>query len=455
MSPRRTVGAIALPSLFLIACGGEPAGPGGGEPGPDAGPPATIELDLFGPVGHRFRFLISPEQATQMESSGFDPGEEDQYEIGGGTYADDVIVTDAADGEVGALGKIEVKLIGQSSSRPWNRIPNLRLDLDEFQPGRRIDGVEHLRFNNGQVGGIFREAIALRLWGALGYPVPRASFGWVEAPNQWGEGVAVPYTMVEVYKPGWCEHAMGGCANLWEAAGEIDALRGQCQFDACEDARLDELTDLMAQNQPGPGYAAALASHIDWEAFHTFSCLSWISATGDDYVHNTNNVVMVERTDGRFQLLPYSVDISAGQSWYPVVGLLGRSQLSVGCQNDPACWQDLLARCDGLLDQIEAMDLVGTLVEPTIAGLTAAGMERDGDPARADELRGWYAGRAAELRADPVWTAQPCLSDEACAGREDGKTYCYEVCMEPPPSCIEEPCPDGFWCDELGNCNPG
>jgi hypothetical protein len=76
---------------------------------------------------------------------------------------------------------------------------------------------------------------------------------------------------------------------------------------------------------------------------------------------NTNNVVIVERADGKFQLLPYSVDISAGQQWYPGIQLLGYARLAQGCQTDPTCWDAMLARCSAMLDQLDAMDVVGTM----------------------------------------------------------------------------------------------
>jgi hypothetical protein len=449
--------ALAAPLALLAAgCSSQPAG-GGSDAGadPDAGL-ASFEMELFEPAGHHFRFEVSDEQAAAMEETGFDPGLEDQYDIDGlGTYADDLIVTLADGGERHAFGKIELKLIGQSTARPWNRIPNLRVDMDEFQPGLRLGGVEHVRFNNGQVGGIYREAIALRLWGALGYPVPRTTFAWAEVPGQWGEGVRVPYTLVEIYKPGWCEHAMGGdCVNLWEAFGEMPELVGQCQFDVCDEARLGEMSDAVMQTPIGPGYVAATEAWIDWDAYRSFQCLSWITATGDDYIHNQNNLVVVEQADGRFRLLPYSTDISAGQSWSPEVSLVGFSQLALGCQNDPNCWTALLARCDELIADYDALDVVASIVEPAIAAVADAGMERAGDPARADELRGWYGGRSELLRADPVWDATPCVSDEGCADREDGKTSCQGVCVEPGLSCFDEPCPDGFFCDDDGACIP-
>lgn len=439
--------------LLAAACDGQPEV---NQPAatPDAGA-GEFDFDLFGVVGHELRFEVSAEQALQMEETGFDPGSEDEYEIGGGTYADDLVVSDRADGESHSFGKVELKLVGESSYRPWKRIPNLRVDVDEFQEGQTLDGVEHVRLNNGQVGGIYREAIALRVWDALGYTVLRSSHVWVRAPNQWGAEVRVPYTVVEVYKPDWCARSMpSGCGNIWESVGELDSLPGQCQFDDCDDRRLEQLIDQVAVTSYGPGFAAALDEWIDWDAFRSFQCLSWITATGDDYLHNNNNLVVVERGDGKFQLLPYSIDISAGQEWYPDVKLIGSSKLATGCQNDPTCWQALLGRCDQLLDDYEQLDVVATIVDPVVTGVAHAGMNRQGDDSRGEEVRDWYRARAAELRADSIWDATPCLGPETCADRDDGKTDCQGVCVEPGENCWEDGCPDGYWCSKSGECIP-
>lgn len=443
---------LLFTSTTFIACEMPP-----GSPGEDAGSQTPLDIELFGDVGHTFRFMVSPEQAIEMEQGS--PGGlfEDQYDIGAGTFADDLIVTDAADGDTYAFGKVELRLVGQSSMRPWDRIPNLRIDMDEHQDGLAIDGVEHFRLNNGQVGGIYREAVALRVWAALGYPVPGWSLVWAEAPNQWGEATRVPYTLVEVYKRSWCKHAIaGGCVNLWEAAGDLYSLLGQCQAGTCDDTRLRAFVDTASITPPGPGFAAALADYVDWDAYRSFQCLSWITGTGDDYVHNNNNIVVAERIDGKMVFLPYSVDISAGQEWYPQVRLPGYAQLAQGCQEDPDCWDALLSRCDELLGTYEGLDIVSTVVEPVIDMVAGAGMERKRDDERARQLVAWYGERAAALRADTIWTSSPCYSDEQCANRDDGLTVCdvdIGLCAEPAQGC-REPCPEGSYCSPEGECLP-
>lgn len=424
-----------LIGVFLIissACVFEPQ-----PAAPDAAlPPPPVDavpftLDLFA-GGHTLRFAVSQEQAEAMERTTFDNEMADEYSLGGASWADDLQVTNASTGATKHYGKIELRFVGQSTRRPWARIPNFRLDMDEFTPGQQLAGYEHLRLNNGQVSGIYREAIANRVWATLGYPTPRIGFAWAEAPGQWGT-IRVPYTLVEVYKRAWCERAFGAgnCKNMWEGVGSFRDVARHCQINNCENTRMDEMVSVLENTPMTPGYEAALAPYIDWDAYRSFQCLSWITGTGDDLVHNNNNIVPVERADGKFQFLPYSIDISAGQQWYPQVGLLGQTPLAMGCQNDPQCWRAMLARCDALLTAFEQARVVETIVDPVVAEVARFGMEREGDTARAELLRAWYGNRAAELRSDPVWTQQPCLTQETCAALGDERTVCTGICVPP------------------------
>jgi hypothetical protein len=420
--------ALAASGLLVAgACGTETLG-GDGADGTDdlardAAPPdaePAFVLDLFGEPGATFRFDISSAMATAMDNRQFGGGGGgDPYQVGGVDedylYADDLTVTTPA-GASHSFGKTATWTVGQSTFRAWDGIPNIRVDAGRVAGGD-IGGYEDFRFNNGQVGSIYREAIALRVWDALGVPTPQTSFAWVEAPNQWGEQ-RVPMTLVEVYKTPWCDREVdGGCVNMWEGYGEpwwfVDNPE-TCQIGECDNTRLAEFRDVANSTPAGPGYAAALSDYFDWDMFRAYACLSWITCTGDDYIHNTNNVVLVERADGKFQLHPYSTDISAGQSWYPETDLRGWAQLASGCQNDPDCWNATLDKCDEILDEYVAIDVPGTIVKPVLDLIETEGMMRDGDAARAQEIYDWYLGREQQLRSNFVWTMHGCDSPDDC-----------------------------------------
>jgi hypothetical protein len=114
--------------------------------------------------------------------------------------------------------------------------------------------------------------------------------------------------------------------------------------------------------------------------------------TGDDAFHNTNNVVLLEKEDGRYIYLPYSVDISGGQEWYQFTPLYGTNSVAYGCQADPECWADTIATCEDTIADFIALD-PAALVDSVHERLVAQDMLRPGDEERYTTIRNWYAQR--------------------------------------------------------------
>ncbi len=414
---------------------GGTGGTGGGEEPFLEGAPATNTtpaeqvIDLFGTDGNTFWFAADPAQVeimNQKQSSGggdiYSPGGQ-----GNTTYVNHLFATSGSPAKTADYGKVEVRLIGESTFRPWaaDSIPNLRVDMDEFTDGLEVGGAEHLRFNNGLVGSIYRELIAYEIYRGLGYPAPRASFAWAGS-NVWGPDVLVPYTMTEVYKSSFCtENADllgGGCPNMFEFVGDIPGndfdIEQFCQIESCTGGRLEELGDLILATPPGEGFKAALADHLDWDMAHRFQCLSWILWTGDDAFHNSNNVVLLEREDGRFIYLPYSVDISAGQEWYQFTPLYGSNSVANGCQSDPTCWNDTIATCEAVIEEFQALDPVG-IVDSVHARLEDQGMLRPGDQGRYEQIRAWYEMRINDLLPElDQYRGTPCTDPNVKCGPE-------------------------------------
>lgn len=426
---------------------------------------AEHDVDVFGTVGNRYWLGVSDEQLADMnEGTGnggpvFDgPLNGDIYSPGGQTanFVDHLWVTTAGeDGLTADYGKVQVKLAGQSTLRAWNKrsIPNFNVDSNEFVDKQRIGGFEHLRFNNGQVGSIFREWMALELYRKLDYPAPLVTFAWVSS-NVWGGDVSIPYVLVERYKRSFCARgdALGGkCENMWEFAGDflggmlpdpgplppkpgkgpsVFADPNNCQFSECDNTRVKELEQLLIDTPRAEGFKAATEELIDWPAFHRFQCLSWVLATGDDALHNSNNVVLAERADGKFQYLPYSVDISLGQEWYPSVPLPGTNSIARGCQADAACWADTIAACDDVLASFEKAEPLAML-DALRERLESEGMLRAGDEYRYEALRAWFEERFVALpieleanRKGPVLCTEglvdcggSCVPPEQCSAR--------------------------------------
>ena len=175
----------------------------------------------------------------------------------------------------------------------------------------------------------------------------------------------------------------------------------------------------------------------------------------------------VERADGRFQYLPYSVDISAGQSWYIDTPLYGMNQLALGCQADATCWKDTIAACEDVVAEFVAAE-PALIVDQVHAELDGEGMLRDGDEGRYKEIRGWYEQRAATALADldnfrdppcPPETVKcdgVCMPASECLlGCEPGELQCATECVAE-GECMAcdwpfEPCPDTS-CKPQGTC---
>jgi hypothetical protein len=378
------------------------------------------------------------------------------YSPGGNkTHVDHLVIQDAKTSSVADYGKVEVKLVGESTRRPWDErnIPNLRFDTDEFKKGRLVGGFEHFRLNNSEVGSIFRELIAHRIYRALGYPALRASYAFLGS-SVWGEDTWIPMTLIEVYKKRFCEdnkELLGGtCKNIWEFAGDAGTMSmGQdaCQISTCDNTRLDALSAALNQAPYGEGFKEAMSGIIDWPRFHQFQCMSWIMWTGDDALHNSNNNLILERDDGKLVWAPYSVDISAGQSWYQNTPLYGSSTLAQRCQADPTCWHDTVATCEDMIAKFDALN-PELILDDVHKTLTKLGMIRDHDDERAAWIRQWFVIRQQKLAKElERFREQP--GDDGCPISED---MCPDGLCGKPEDCAGR-CPEWQqWCEAAQGC---
>jgi hypothetical protein len=393
-------------------------------------------------------------------------------------WVDHLFITTAGDApQTADYGKVQAKIVGNYSRFPWDadNIPNLNIDADEFVEGQRIAGYEHLRFSNGQRGSIFRDKLAYDLYRMLGYAAPLATYVWVSS-NVWGRDasgaeIAIPYTLVERYKRTFCvryaDEFGGGCPNMWEFSGDfngggwggpIDGAKGgpiiggdqpslfdipdNCQLDECETTRVKELEAVLRETPLGEGFKQALGEYIDWPAFHRFQCLSWVLSTTDDPIHTgSNNTVLVERADGLFQYLPYSVDISIGFGFGGKAALWGQNVLARGCQADSSCWVDTLDVCEGIIADFTKLD-PNKYAKSLYDALDASGMLRPGDDSTFQVIDNYFTERLANLPAELEQYRQgggPCEPPYIdCDGQCVLPEQCYCIPPEKPPVLLAE-----------------
>ncbi len=460
--------------------GGEVNAPvGGGGAGGDAGGDAStgdprypdaptvttsvdeLPLELWEP-GNHYWFAVSDDQLKQMNEEGPGGGGDGIYRPGGGgkaKWVDHLFITTAGKRpQTADYGKVQARIVGNYSRFPWdaNNIPNLNIDSDQFVEGQRIAGYEHLRFSNGQRGSIFRDRVAYDLYRMLDYPAPLVTYAWVGG-NVWGPGIEIPYILVERYKRVFCrryeEEFGGGCPNMWEYYGDFNQGDGggpkagkgaslfddpeNCQIGECDATRAKELEARLAEAPKGEGFKAALEEYVDWPAFHRFQCLSWVLSTSDDPIHASNNVVLVERGDGKFQFLPYSVDISlgfGGGGWS--VGLPGEGNaLARGCQAEESCWQDTLDVCEQVITQLQELDPHAYL-EGIWKELDDHGMLRPGDDGNYQGIYDYFTERLENLpkELEDYRTGEFCVYPQVdCHGTCVEYWECQEPCVPPKP----------------------
>ncbi len=475
--------------------GGAPAeSPGDGDgDGYESSPPSCsevvplelLDLDLFGEDGHRFYFEVTPEARLladqQTCSNGFDAWGP-VYELGEGNgdcpiEALNVRVHPAGSDVCADTGKVEVDLPGQSSFRVWAEIPNFKIDVGEFQDMRFPTGHRQVRLNNGQADStIVREAVALGIWRAMGYPAPKTRFVQTRS-NVWDTevrpGVTASHVMVEPYKEKFFTDNAPEITNVWEGQGDpfapnyggcewdccdpwgcggdiaepepfppyemdpggeggvpipIDGdgdgpadvpapgpgpdpgpnvprgtFSGDCQYsvdEECDESAFDAVVAAVGEVAMGPGYMEATEDYIDWALLHRNMCLSALTGTGDDWIHNSNNVVIGIRDDGRIVFFPYSTDISGSHPWYEYTPYQGYAHLTQACQSDPECWEQALSTCESMVDEFEELDVATTIVEERCEALEDARLDRPADEPVCEELAEFYSARPDELRQE-------------------------------------------------------
>jgi len=399
-------------------------------------------------------FDVSEEQVAQMNSDWLNSG----YgwygplytvddEGSGSTYADHLYVFDGTN--VADYGKVQTGVVGQSSGTTWTAttIPNLSLDSNEFVDGEYFDYatlLDHGRLNNESVGSMIGEPLALSIWDAMGYAVPRTSYAYVGGTPWQDDQILIPYAFVEVYKPAFCaDHADffgGGCTNIWEwysydfSAANVAMINENCEtHGGCTTDRLTEFATAVDDNLYQPGFEEATAAYFDWPAFQTEMCLSWYAQTGDDYVHNLNNIVLIEGDDGLFRVMPWSTDINAGLGWggaWTGMDLWGWSNMSLGCEYDPTCYQETIATCTDVIDRVEVLDVANTILPGLYDRLQAAaapwgndggdGMLRSPDAGEYSTAYSFYSERAELARAELAAYVEPTPCTNPWGGWDTG-----------------------------------
>ncbi len=375
-----------------------------------------LPIRLFADDGHLFYFEVSPEAARAGDAQTCS-----QAPPGNGVdcpnVAENVRVKPFGMEVCADTGKIEFDLRGGKNFRPWLHIPTFSFDAGEFNPQKFSEGDSQLRFQNGQGGRtILREAVALRIWDALGFSVPKNSFVKTQS-NVWdtagAPGTWAAHLMMQRYKKTFFDEQMPDARFVWEGEGDpfaeekvVDGFSEMdCEWsseESCDAKELQALTTELREAPSGAGFFESTQHLVDWPSVHAFQCLSALTDTSKDWIHDADSVVLVLTEEGQVRYLPKNLDRSGGV--YAHVGkptpYRASAYLLKRCENDQDCVNAGVAVCEDLLDDYEKLDVVDSIVDERCNTLDALDLTREGDAEACTDMKKYYKDAASRLRKE-------------------------------------------------------
>lgn len=405
---------------------------------------SDLDIALFDD-GNTIDLVVTDEQVTAMNDE-FIAGSESWYvydteEEATTLTIEDMFVTSALTGQVAQYGATGMKILGESSGMiidpsSSTSIPCFRVNVDAVTEDASIDGYDNFILRSGMIGGLLREDFESTLLNTMGQAIPQTSFVNVRN-NQLASGASVPYVMKQDYDGDYSRdfgsYYGGSIQGIWEMVGDFNGWwqEPECELSTCNEEAFVELEDRIGNFDPSTGsIIAATEDIVDWYSdvgILNDMCTSYLTGTGDDYYHNTNNVRWVLGSDSKFRLVKSSWDISFGQEWYPETELVGWSSLATYCQDDSVCWEELLNTCDATYVNYVNADPIA-LLEDRYATLQELGMERGPDAELLVEMEDWILERIENVPEElanyrecgPYYYGEPCDEGVVDTGWDTG-----------------------------------
>jgi hypothetical protein len=321
------------------------------------------------------------------------------------------------------VGEVGLRLKGRwGSFRTLSAKAAFKIDINRFDPGKRLHGLKKLTLNNMVVDcSCAKETVAYAAFRALGVPAPRTGYMWVEIN---GEPYGL-YLHVESVDDLFLErHFDDPSGNLYEANYVIwdngsytlvDFDTTSQQYYQLEEgldvamADIHAITDALDTTMGTGGFYEELAPLVDWEHHQWLVAGEQWTGHVDGYSLNVNNyrVYFDPARDGRAVLLPWDLDYAFiyddqwGFDWHAPSG-----RLSEGCFLDMQCEQEYRLAADQACDMIDGAGLAAVLDDTgqLINDYVADDPRIECDPSYVqyyqDLLRDWVTVRSAEVHVD-------------------------------------------------------
>lgn len=292
-------------------------------------------------------------------------------QTGSENTAEDVHATFGFDGPDGdERYDVGLRLRGHDSFRTFDAKPGFKLDLHQWDAEQRFHGIEHLTLANMvQDASVLAEHVGYALYEQLGAPHPLHGYACLVV-NGTDYGL---YGVVETMDDAFLSRAFADDeGNLYEGGFGAD-LRdgGTSTFVAQELNDVEDRSDIeglaLAMEETTPDTLLdALAAHFDLDSLLDTWAVEAVSGNIDGYLARGNNFLLYhEPSVDRWWFLPWGIDqafvgdLDVHDPEYVGDDHESQGVLYAKCVESDACRAELDAHVEGVLGEVEAMDLAG------------------------------------------------------------------------------------------------
>jgi hypothetical protein len=309
--------------------------------------------------------------------------------------------------------QIEVRLKGGwGSFRSYDQKAGFKLELDAYDPGAAVRGLEVLTLNNMvQDPTYIHELLAYTVFRACGVPAPRIGYARLHVNGAFYGLYAWIETVDDEFLERWFDDPTG---PLFEGAYGVDLYVGSefsFEYDEGPDpndrAVLTELATLLDRAPSEPGIWDEVQTLVDMDTFLSAMAVEALIYHWDGYTTSNNYRLYHDPSTDLFTMIPWGTDQTFVDAWYGPYDARGR--LFVWCMGNADCalaYQDRLRSAADVFDAIaptleRTMDDTMLLLAPDVAA----------DPRRETDDSTMYAER--DVTRTTLWTSGQRIRDAA------------------------------------------
>lgn len=262
------------------------------------------------------------------------------------------------------------------SLRDLNGKAAFKLDLNDYEPGQGIRGLNHLTFNNMvQDPTYMHEYLAYRIFRAAGLPAPRVGWMRLYVNDEYFGLYLFIESVDDKFLERWYADPTG---HLYEGAYGVDFRTGDVgSFEYDEGPDPDDRSALLevATLLDGPATDEAIAelrTLVDLDQFIRYMAVEALTLHWDGYTTSNNYRVYHDPSTDLFQIIPWGTDQTFISYWFPPYQ--GNGRVYRFCLQNPGCrteYGQALRDVSLLIDELDLLrevdELEGLLMDEIIA----------------------------------------------------------------------------------------